>query len=204
VIDSSTAISPASGPVLLSVPYRNARAADLSWSLDVPDQAALHIERHTIGMLTVEVRILGASHQILVRRGTEVDQPVGTAANELICRETIACKEGFAGVLPEAEERELADGYRYEVRCGLRTLALGDFSASARALRSYADHRPGATVAVFPEIPDAVTAVAVEPLPTGLRGLLWRTWHTYPDPGGTGEVVATRTVLYRPVLHTPL
>jgi hypothetical protein len=50
---------------------------------------------------------------------------------------------------------------------------------------------------VFPAIPDAVTAVLIEPLPSRLHGVLWRTWHTYPQPAGGGDVVATRTVLHR-------
>ncbi|ACU77232.1 conserved hypothetical protein [Catenulispora acidiphila DSM 44928] len=171
----------------LSVPYRDVRASELSWSLDAPDQPPLHSGRHPVGGLDVEVRILGASHQILVR----------TAGHGLLlCRETVACRDAAPGPLPIAIERELDDGYHYEVRCEVREVDTGHFPAWASALRDYADALPDATIAVFPASPDAVTAVVVEPLPSGLHGVLWRTWHTYPHAGGGGDVVATRTVLY--------
>jgi hypothetical protein len=180
-------------PVLapLSVPYHDVRATDLSWSLDAPDQPPLHIERHTAASLgaelDVEVRILGASHQILVR----------DADGLLLCRETVACREDAPGPLPIAIERELDEGYRYEVRCEVRSVVAPYFPAWATALCDYARDIPAATVALFPDIPHAVTAVVVEPLPSTLHGVLWRTWHTYPRPEGGGDIVATRTVLHR-------
>lgn len=171
----------------LSVPYRDVRASELSWSLDAPDQQFLHSGRHPVGELDVEVRILGASHQILVRTAEQT---------RLVCRETVACRDAAPGPLPPAAERELGDGYHYEVRCEVREVDSDHFSAWASALRDYAGVLPDATVAVFPANPDAVTAVVVEPLPSRLCGVLWRTWHTYPHAGGGGDVVATRTVLY--------
>ena len=175
----------------LSVPYQDVRASDLSWSLDAPDQPPLHIEHHSAGSLAaeldVEVRILGASHQILVR----------DAAGLLLCRETVACREGAPGALPIAIERELDEGYRYEVRCETRSVVAPCFPAWATALCDYARDIPAATVALFPALPNAVTAVVVEPLPSTLHGVLWRTWHTYPQPDGAGDIVATRTLLHR-------
>jgi len=137
--------------------------------------------------LEIEVRILGASHQILAR---------ATEDGGLICRETVACREDAQGPLPTATERELDNGYHYELRCTTRAISSEDFPAWVAALRDYAGSQTGATVAAFPAVPDAVTAVVVEPLPARLGGVLWRTWHTYPDRAGGGEVVATRTVLY--------
>lgn len=171
----------------LSVPYKAVRASELSWSLEAPDQPPLHSDRHPVGGLDVEVRILGASHQVLVRTADPA---------RLVCRETVACRDAAPGPLPTAMERDLDEGYRYEVRCVVREVDAGHFSAWASALRDYAGCLPDATVAVFPAVPDAVTAVVVEPLPARLRGVLWRTWHSYPHPGGGGDVVATRTVLY--------
>jgi hypothetical protein len=95
-----------------------------------------------------------------------------------------------------AVERELGDGYHYEVRCEVREVGPEHFPAWAASLRGYADALPDATIGVFPENPDAVTAVVLEPLPARLHGVLWRTWHSYPHPAGGGDVVATRTVLY--------
>jgi hypothetical protein len=155
--------------------------------LDAPDQPPLHSGRHPVAHLEVEVRILGASHQILARTAE---------AGGLICRETVACREGAPGPLPTTAERELDDGYHYELRCVVRAIGPEHFPAWVAALRDYAGSLADATVAVFPAVPDAVTAVVVEPLPARLRGVLWRTWHTYPDPAGGGEVVATRTVLH--------
>lgn len=170
----------------LSVPYKDVRASELSWSLEAPDQPPLHARRHPVGALDVEVRILGASHQVLVRVG-----------ERLICRETVACREPAPDPLPIAIERELDDGYHYEVRCEVRAVSAAAFSAWVLALHDYAGALVDATVAVFPATPDAVTAVVVEPLPVRLHGVLWRTWHTYPHSGGGGDVVATRTVLHR-------
>jgi hypothetical protein len=93
-------------------------------------------------------------------------------------------------------ERDLDGGYHYEVRCEVREVAADRFPNWTCALRDYAGALPDATVAVFPAVPDALTAVVLEPLPARLRGVLWRTWHTYPHTGGAGDVVATRTVLY--------
>jgi hypothetical protein len=169
----------------LEVPYRDVRAADLSWSLDVPDQSPLHSKSYRVGALDVEVRILGASHQLVVRSG-----------ERLLCRETVACRTDEPGPLPVAIERELDQGYRYEVRCEVRTVCAEYFPAWVAALRDYAAHLPAATIALFPEIPDAVTAVVLESLPSTLHGVLWRTWHTYPQSDGGGDVVATRTVLH--------
>ncbi|MEY9859088.1 hypothetical protein ABH935_004715 [Catenulispora sp. GAS73] len=171
----------------LSVPYRDVSASELSWSLEAPDQPPLHSDRHPVGSLDVEVRILGASHQILVRTADR---------GRLVCRETVACREAAPGPLPIAIERELDDGYHYEVRCEVREVDAGHFPGWASALRDYVGALPEATIAVFPAIPDAITAVVVEPLPARLHGALWRTWHTYPHAGGGGDVVATRTVLY--------
>ena len=171
----------------LSVPYRDVSASELSWSLEAPDQPPLHSDRHPVGSLDVEVRILGASHQILVRTADR---------GRLVCRETVACRQATPGPLPVAIERELDDGYHYEVRCEVREVAADHFPAWAAALRDYVGGLPEATIAVFPAIPDAITAVVVEPLPARLHGVLWRTWHTYPHAGGGGDVVATRTVLY--------
>ena len=170
----------------LSVPYRDVSASNLSWSLEAPDQPPLHAERHTVGALEVEVRILGASHQILVHTGSR-----------LLCRETVACRADVPCLLPVAMEKELEGGYQYEVRCEVRSVDVERFSSWATALRDYAGDLPDSVVALFPDIPDAVTAVVVEPLPSTLHGVLWRTWHTYPHPEGHGEIVATRTVLHR-------
>lgn len=175
----------------LSVPYQDVSAGELSWSLDAPDQPPLHTRCHSAeslgAELAVEVRILGASHQILVR----------DLAGLLLCRETVACREDGSGSLPVAIERELDEGYRYEVRCEVRSVVAPHFPAWATALSDYAEDIPTATVALFPDLPNAVTAVVVEPLPSTLHGVLWRTWHTYPQPDGGGDIVATRTLLHR-------
>jgi hypothetical protein len=174
----------------LSVPYRNVDAADLTWTLDAPDEVALFACLHPVGPLDVEVRILGASHQVVVLHD-----------GRILCRETVACREGRSGFLPAAEERELESRFRYEVRCDVRRLEADELPSWVNALRNYAEDEPGATIALFPSAPEAVTAVLVEPLPLSLHGVLWRTWHTYPHESGSGDVVATRTLLHR---ATPL
>ena len=49
----------------LAVPYRDTRAQDLRWSLSLPVQPALATRTVRLGGLVLELRLLGASHQVL-------------------------------------------------------------------------------------------------------------------------------------------
>ena len=83
----------------LVVPYRDTRAQDLCWSLNLPVQPALAVRSVRLGGLILELRLLGASHQVLVwaQDGTEP-----------LCVETVACLPGLAEQLPERDTRTLS------------------------------------------------------------------------------------------------
>ena len=52
--------------VELVAPYRDTRAEDLCWSLTLPVQPALAVRTVRLGPFVLELRLLGASHQVLV------------------------------------------------------------------------------------------------------------------------------------------
>jgi hypothetical protein len=164
--------------VHLAVPFVDTSAAALRWHLDDRPRAALAVRAVRLGTIDVELRVLGASHQVIVRDG---DATVG---------ELVACGEDGA-TLPSARCHEL-DAHTYAlsstVRLGSRVTI---HRAVNRLVRAAADHER-AVVAAYPGDADAVTAIAVDATPSG--GLRWRTWHAYPR---TGELVVTRTVLER-------
>jgi hypothetical protein len=178
----------------LDVPYADTRAAALSFALGLPRLDALAVlpvappdDRRP----RVELRLLGASHQVFV----------GTFS------ETVACLPGDSEPVP-ASHRTSADGWEYEFAS--ETVAHGGDAAFRRAvedLRDLLSGRDDALTGTFPGSPYAVTALAVDPVPdlpdpvpdlpaagphahaapTG-----WRTWHAYPQ---TREIVMTRSRL---------
>ena len=163
--------------VHLAVPFVDTSAAALRWHLDDRPRTALAVRSVRLGSMHVELRVLGASHQIIVRDG---NASVG---------ELVACGEGGSD-LPSTRCQEL-DAHRYAlssgVRCGTRSTI---HRAVDRLVRAAARH-DRAIVAAYPGDVDAVTAIAVDATPAGVR---WRTWHAYPR---TGELVVTSTVLER-------
>jgi hypothetical protein len=158
-----------SGPSIieLSVPYQDTGAADLGWSLDLGSLTALAVRRVVLPQFTVELRLLGASHQVLI----------STANDPIDCVETVACLPAGAATMPARAERSFG---RWQYR----------FTSVARSLRGPAfDHgiaeidraTADATASLtgrYPGLPGALTAVAVEVHGPRLR---WHTWHTYPQ-----------------------
>jgi len=130
----------------------------------------------------LELRILGCSHQVIVRRPDPID---GTDRR---LSEVVACLPGTRADLPTHFGRG-APGERYAFRSRVVGLDAAAHTARAAALGAEADQDPDALVGVFPGLPGALTALRCRVLP---RALGWRTWHTYPQ---TGEVVETSTRL---------
>jgi len=159
----------------LDVPYVDTRAADLVWTLDHPVLPALTLGRATTLGGTLELRVLGASHQVVLR-GRDGDVV-----------ETVACLPGHRPYLPDAVDRRVA-GRRYRFRATVDQVSAAEVSARADELRAMAEGQATAptVVASFPAAPDALTALAAV---TG-RGVGWRTWHVYPN---SGQVVSTST-----------
>lgn len=156
----------------LATPYLDTDADQLSFTLGRPAREALAVRDLTVGGLAVQLRLLGASHQVFAG-------PV---------RETVACLPGVAGGLPDAAEQEFDDwSYRFSARVEHFTAAR--FSERVALIRERSEASRQALYGVFPGSVEAVTALTVERHSTGLG---WRTWHTYPQ---SRQIVATRTRL---------
>ncbi|GAA4628340.1 DUF2617 family protein [Actinoallomurus vinaceus] len=156
----------------LDVPYADTGAHMLSFALGLAPQEALAVLPVERGGLRVELRLLGASHQVLAG-------PVS---------ETVACLTG-RGSLPGRVRRALSS-WSYEFAAEV-TVHDGDpaFAGAVEELRARLSGRDDALTGTFPGSPYAVTALAVEQEPDGVA---WRTWHAYPQ---TKEVVLTRSRL---------
>ncbi len=153
----------------LATPYLDTSADELSFALGLSAHPALAVREIEVGGLSVELRLLGASHQVFAG-------PV---------RETVACLPGGSQRLPSAVS-ERFHGWDYRFTARVDSYGAREFGRKVRELRAGADGRPDALCGVFPGSPDAVTALAMERGPE----VGWRTWHTYPQ---TGHIVATHT-----------
>ena len=159
----------------LDVPYLDTSADALVWQLDAPLQPALAARRVERASWTLDLHLLGASHQVVLR---------SAAADGVRCRELVACRPGVEGHLPSAVVEERA-GLRYRFRSTVESMDADELAARAEELVGRLAGRGDALVGAFPGSPHAVTAIEVTP-----DG--WRTWHVYPQ---AGQVVATETVV---------
>lgn len=162
---------------LLDVPFADVRGDTLRWTLAPTPCTPLASRTVDLGSgLTVTLSVLGASHQVVVRRH---DRP--------LLHETIACGIAEAAPLPAAHA---AGGYR--LASHVEEMGPEELAAQASRLVERLSGRTDAVVAHFPGDPHAVTALALDRFDA--RQIVWSTWHTYPQ---TGEIVAT-TTSYRP------
>lgn len=163
------------------VPYRDASARDLGLFLDLPAQPALVTRRVDLGRWSVELRILGASHQVLV-----------TSDGVTVCSETVACHLNPAPTgtaLPTRQER-CTPHADHTFASQVDRLEPGTFR---RRVKELADGLAG-TPSVCARFPGDELAT------TGLRltvagrddELTWSGWHSYPK---TSEVVTTSSRL---------
>lgn len=159
----------------LDVPYLDASADALVWQLDAPVQPALARRRVERDSWALDLHLLGASHQVLVR-----------AWDGAACSELVACRPGVAGHLPSAVVEDRA-GLRYGFRSAVELVDVESLADRASSLVRRLGGRDDALVGAFPGSPHAVTAIEVT-----RSG--WRTWHVYPQ---TLQVVTTETVLDR-------
>ncbi|MER7832856.1 DUF2617 family protein [Streptomyces sp. NPDC095602] len=158
--------------IALDTPYLDTDADQLSFTLGHPVRHALAVRDVTVGGLDVQLRLLGASHQVCAG-------PV---------RETVACLPGVSGGLPRAVTHDFAD-WHYSFGARVDTHGSAGFGAEVARIRDLADAHPNSLYGVFPGSADAVTALTVEQDGTALT---WRTWHTYPR---SRRIVATHTRL---------
>ncbi|MGK5499468.1 DUF2617 family protein [Streptomyces sp. URMC 125] len=158
--------------ITLATPYLDTDADQLSFALGHPAREALVVRDLTVGGLDVQLRLLGASHQVFAG-------PV---------RETVACLPGVEGGLPAGVERHF-DDWSYHFSARIRHCAPGEFGVRVARIRSVSEEHPRSLYGVFPGSPEAVTALTVGREGAGLS---WRTWHTYPQ---SRRIVATHTRL---------
>lgn len=119
------------------------------------------------------MRVLGASHQLLVQRGDTVE-----------FSETLACDLTGAAAMPGST---VAEGYTFASSVTRHSPA--ELAAEVQALEGELAADPGrAVLARFPGNRWAVTALHVEPPTLPGNAISWRTWHVYPN---SGEIVAT-------------
>jgi hypothetical protein len=153
----------------LDAAYVDTRADALSFALGLPRLTALATLPVTRGPIQVELRLLGASHQVIAG-------PVS---------ETVACLAGHPGPLPGEVRRTVGD-LSYDFTADIREYGRAGFETAVEELLGRLTGREDALTGTFPGSPYAVTAIAIE------AGLGWRTWHAYPQ---TMEIVETRTRL---------
>lgn len=162
----------------LEVAFADVCARSLGWALGLPPcpaLATLVVER--AGWPEVELRLLGASHQVLVH-----------ADGALLCSETVACDLADGRPLPERSEAG-----RYEFQSDVQRLDPTAFVAAVDRVVTALDDRDDALVGHFPGSPHATTGLAVELVAP--HQLAWRSWHAYPQ---SGELVRTRSRLTYP------
>ncbi|MEU3710539.1 DUF2617 family protein [Streptomyces catenulae] len=158
----------------LTTAYTDTRASDLAWALGREPLPALAVLDLQLAGAQVQLRLLGASHQVLLEeeRGT--------------CSETVACMPGSSTPLPLGVAKRLGE-WEYEFAAHVETLSRGSFAGRAQELLALVSDHPHGLAGTFPGSPHAFTAMLAQ-----RRGgeVCWRTWHSYPQEGC---LVATRT-----------
>ncbi|WP_225850962.1 DUF2617 family protein [Streptomyces sp. HPF1205] len=163
----------------LNTAYTDTRAGDLAWALGRAALPALAVLDLEVGdgrglRAQVELRLLGASHQVLVDAGPGH------------CSETVACLPGSQAPLPYGVARRIG-AWDYEFGARIESLSRRSFAARAQELLALVTDHPRGLAGTFPGDPNAFTAMLVQCEEGSVR---WRTWHAYPQEG---RLVTTRT-----------
>jgi hypothetical protein len=163
----------------LHTPYTDTRAGDLAWCLGAEPLPALAVLDVEVGddrdlRAKVALRLLGASHQVLVE--------VGRGA----CSETVACIPGSQAPLPFGVAKRVGP-WDYEFAARIESLSKGSFGGRAQELLALVADHPHGLAGTFPGHPHAFTAMLVQYAEGSVR---WRTWHAYPQEG---RLVSTRS-----------
>lgn len=162
---------------LLATPFADSRAADLSLAHGLGRLPALGKHRVELPGAGVELRVLGASHQVVA----ELESGPWS--------ETVACLPGAGAALPARHEAS-AGGLRVRFCARRQRLPPTALAGRVRAVCRRCADDPDALVATFPGSPLAVTALLVRAEPGG--GTRWWSWHAYPQ---AGELVTTSSVV---------
>lgn len=158
----------------LKTTYSDSCADDLAWCLGREPLPALAVMDLQLDSYTVQLRLLGASHQVIVegRNGS--------------CSEAVACIPGSRAPLPLGVAKRVGD-WDYEFAARVETLSEGAFAGRAQELLALVADHPHGLAGTFPGSPYAFTAMLAQ-RQDGRIG--WRTWHAYPQEG---RLVVTRT-----------
>ncbi|MEV1019884.1 DUF2617 family protein [Streptomyces sp. NPDC050264] len=158
----------------LNTAYTDTSAADLAWTLGrepLPALATLDLE---LGSAKLQLRLLGASHQVLL------EEDHGS------CSETVACIPGSSTPLPLGVAKRVGD-WEYEFAARVENLTAHQFAGRAQELLALVADHPNGLAGVFPGSPHAFTAMLAQRHEGQVQ---WRTWHAYPQDG---QLVATRS-----------
>jgi hypothetical protein len=158
----------------LTIPYTDTRAGDLAWALGREPLSALACHDLELDGAHVQLRLLGASHQVLL------EEEDGS------CSETVACIPGSTTPLPLGVSERIG-GWEYEFAARVETLSPGQFTGRAQELLALVSDHPNGLAGTFPGNPNAFTALLVQ---RHAGHVHWRTWHSYPQEG---RLVSTRT-----------
>jgi hypothetical protein len=157
----------------LGVAFADVRGDALRWAIGLPPRPALAARSIDGGDgVIVELRILGASHQVLVH------DPAGT----LLLSETVACDLPGSATMPDKLD---LPGYSFS--SVIEKLDPVGFGARVEELTDTLSADDSAIVASFPGDLHAVTGIRLR-LESTVR--CWESWHAYPQ---TGELVHTHT-----------
>ncbi|MFD3917674.1 DUF2617 family protein [Streptomyces sp. NPDC058595] len=158
----------------LNTAYTDTRSADLAWALGREPLPALAVLDLELSGAKVQMRLLGASHQVLL------EQEQGS------CSETVACIPGSSTPLPLGVAERVGE-WSYEFAARVETLSQGSFAGRAQELLALVADHPNGLAGTFPGDPHAFTAMLVR---WHEGQVSWRTWHAYPQEG---TLVVTRT-----------
>src|ERR1043165_9693401 len=113
----------------LHTAYSDTRAADLAWALGREPLPALAVLDLELAGATMQLRLLGASHQVLLEeeRGS--------------CSETVACMPGSSTPLPLGVAKRIGD-WEYEFAARVEVLSPGQFAGRAQELLALASDPP--------------------------------------------------------------
>jgi Protein of unknown function DUF2617 len=161
--------------VTIDAPYVDTRASALSLMLGAGLRDAIESRHLRVADHVIQVRLLGASHQVVVETGSDP-----------LC-ETVAC--GISGAALPAVADHQGPSWSYRFQAAVSTYAGERFAVAVDQLWHNLASHPNFLGGVFAGSPHAATIVAVTGTDTPAR-VTWQTWHTYPQ---TGEIVTTRS-----------
>jgi hypothetical protein len=167
--------------------FTDTRAHDLAWALGREPQPSLATLDLQLDDAHVQLRVLGASHQVLLNSWD------GTGADTV--SETVACMPDSHTPLPLGVSKNLGN-LDYEFAARVESLSPGSFAGRAQELLALVTDHPHGLAGMFPGDPHAFTALFAQRCGSQVQ---WRTWHAYPQER---RLVATRTRVVRTVRRT--